>query len=439
MIGKKIGIAIWFATVLTQAGAQGFGIELNGGLQGMYYPLKSGQTKLLPAGSFGLNYIFRLSNHFGLLTGVSGGLYRTQATLQDGHLFTFGEVDDAGSAFQYRLKFTVYKETQHFFAASIPLLLQYQTGGAGKQWYINGGGKFFIPFNISAQTSAQQVNLTGYYPDFNVEVSDLPQHGFGTLTNWNSSTTLKLKPAAVVSAGTGMIFRLSAGKTLSVGLFVDLGLTDLKDKNDSMPFVSYSSKGINGAEANSVLNSANAGQVKLHSYGLRVGFNFGAHQSKPGGQKKAAARPKTKDSVQHAAAPTQTAIPAPVVTPVPGATPTLTDAEAEILYSPVVFGILGETSIPEVQKSHLNEVVNILKKYPGIRLSVVGHYCSSETETEDRKVGEARAKAVGRYLQDKGISRNRIEVAAAIQSDPVRSGDPGANYHSRRVVIALGQ
>jgi outer membrane protein OmpA-like peptidoglycan-associated protein len=57
--------------------------------------------------------------------------------------------------------------------------------------------------------------------------------------------------------------------------------------------------------------------------------------------------------------------------------------------------------------------------------------------TEKRSVGEARAKAVARYLQSKDISRNRISYSAAGESDPSQRSDPGTNYQMRRVVIAL--
>jgi hypothetical protein len=43
------------------------------------------------------------------------------------------------------------------------------------------GGKVFVPFNSNIRVSAKQLTLSGYYPDFNVDVSSLPQHGFGTI------------------------------------------------------------------------------------------------------------------------------------------------------------------------------------------------------------------------------------------------------------------
>ena len=444
MIGKIIGITVCFAAIIAQTNAQEFGVELSGGLQGMYYPLKNGQTKLLPAGSLGLNYTFRLSSQLGVLTGITGGLYRTQITLQDGQIITYDAVDDVGSAFQSRVKFTGYKEIQRFLAVSIPLLLQYQTGGSGKQWYINGGAKLFIPFNASTQVSAKQVSLTGYYPDFNVEVSDLPQHGFGTLNNWRSTCTLTLKPAAALSAGTGMIFSLSPGRSLYAGVFVDYGLTNLKSKSDTPQLVTYSSNATNGAQANSVLNTDNAGRATLLSFGLQIRLSFGHSREKPvarpgtAGQTQKTAQPQiavrsdTVSQTQKAPEPQKNESAPPVAAP---ATTALTSDEAAIVNEPVVFGILGEASIPESQKSHLDEVANLLKRYSNIRLSIVGHYCNSITETENRKVGEARAKAVARYLQGKGIPRSRMNISAAIESDPVQSGDPAANYNSRRVVI----
>ncbi len=178
MVRKIAGIAICLAAIVTRSGAQGPGIELNGGLQGMRYPLQNGQVTQLLGGSVGLGYTFRLSSGWDLRSGITGGIYRTQASLNDGLVFTSDQVDDAGSAFQYKVKTEGYKEIQRFFAAGIPLLLQYHTTGS-TQWYFEGGGKILVPFVIRVyKVSAQQLSLSGYYPDYKVEVSNLPQHGF---------------------------------------------------------------------------------------------------------------------------------------------------------------------------------------------------------------------------------------------------------------------
>lgn len=413
MIRKIIGMAVCFTAIVCQAGAQELGIELDGGLQGMNYPLQNGLTQPQPGGSLGLNYTFRLSKNWGLLSGISGGLYRTQAGLQNGIVFTYDQVDDAGSAFQYNIKMEGYRETQQFFAASVPLLLQYHTAGAGTQWYVDGGGKVFIPVNTSVEVSADQLSLSGYYPDFNLSVSNLPQHGFGTVNGWRGSATTQLKPAAALSVATGISFGISAGTRLYAGLYVDYGLTDLKSKNDSMPVVTYSPAGIDKIQAGSMLNMSNAGEAKMLSFGVQVRIGFGSAHAK------FAAKSTEKKE------------------PPPAASTDINDDSIEVVQRPVLFGFPGETSISENQQLHLDEVADILKQYPTIRISIEGHICDSVEGKENKKVGAARAKAVARYLRSKGIDNGRMDIRPDVVPHEFLSYDPAANYRNRKAVITV--
>jgi len=414
MISKAIGLVAWFVLFAAQADAQEFGVELNGGWQGMRYSLQNGQSRTQPAGSLGLNYVFPLNSSIGLLTGISCGLYRTRAVLQDGEAFTTGEVDNSGSAFEYKEKFTGYEEAQRFFAASIPLLLQYRSSGTGLQWYFDGGAKVFVPFSTSVQASAKQLELSGYYPDFNIEVSDLPQHGFGTINSWKGNATAKLRSAVALSIAGGVRLDLSPGKCLYAGVYVDYGLTGLKGKNDSMPLVSYSSTGVTGIQAGSVLNSRGIGRVSLMAIGIQLRLGFGAGRSKP------AVRPETKAT--------------PAMAPAMGA---LSDEQHEVIERAVVFGLFNETAVPEMQKKHLDEVAEILKRYPGIRLSITGHTCNNDAEAEDKKVGIERARSVAQYLQSRGIDPSKMDVSAAGESDVFEPFNPDANFQSRRAVIRV--
>jgi OOP family OmpA-OmpF porin len=217
MTGKIIGLIGCFVVLISQIDAQGLSIGLDGGLQGTQYRLQGGSTSLLPGGSLSLLYAFHLRGRWNLLTGITGGIYRTEARFPDGTAFADYQVDDEGSAFQYNIKTTGYKETQRVFAAGIPLLLQFHTAGAATQWYIDGGGKVMFPTGVSSNVSAQQLSLSGYYPDYNLVVTNLPQHGFGTLNNWKAHASAELRPAAALSAATGFSFRLSRGTRLYAG------------------------------------------------------------------------------------------------------------------------------------------------------------------------------------------------------------------------------
>src|SRR5579872_2970587 len=172
MNGKTIAIAVSLVAMGARSFSQELGIECNGGLQGAQYALQNGMVAQLPAGSLGLSYTFRLGSHWGLVTGITGAIYRTRASLRNS-AFTYDEVDDAGSAFEYHVKATGYQETQQFIAASVPILLQYHTVGSGVQWYADAGGRAVFPLNENIRQSAQQLKLSGYYPDYSLEVTDL--------------------------------------------------------------------------------------------------------------------------------------------------------------------------------------------------------------------------------------------------------------------------
>ena len=413
MTRKAIGVFLCLSFLFAQSRAQELGIELSGGSQGTQYTLPNGHVTQLPGGTLGLTYSFRLGRNWNLLTGISGGIYRTQAKLGDSTVFSSSQVDDEGSAFQYGVKASGYKETQQFIAGSVPLLLEYHTSGAGTRWYVNFGGRGIFPLNENIRQSAGQLSLSGYYPDYNIIVSNVPQHGFGTVNNWKSSQTLALKPSAALSAATGVSFRLSAGARLYTGVYVEYGITALKSGGDSLPFVAYSSSGVSQLQANSVLKMPGAGQMTLLAYGLQFRISFGAMDEKP------KARPGQKEPSRH---PRDT---------------TITEYEIQVLQTPVVFGAVGETAIPDIVKDHLDDVAAILLQNPRIRVSLVGHICNSGTETEAPEVGKDRANAVARYLADKGISRKRLDISFLQQSDPVLPNNPAANYRNRRVTVTV--
>jgi OOP family OmpA-OmpF porin len=461
MIGKITGIVVCFAAIVIQTDAQGLSVELDGGLQGIQYGLSRGSVKLLPGGSLGLLYTFRLTGHFDLITGITGGIYRTQATFPNGTVFTNYQVDNEGSAFQYNMKAEGYKETERFIAAGIPLLLQYHGTGEETQWYFNAGGKVVFPSAASTQVSAQQLTLSGYYPDYNINLSNLPQHGFGILNNWRASASTILKPAAALTAATGFSFGLSHGMRLSIGLYVDYGLTALKGRRDSMPLVTYSPTGVNAIKAGSVLNMPDAGPAKLLSYGLQLSLSLAPprvrHTAKPKGQPvvqpEMTKEPPVTDttSIKSPSPDTTTTMPpspdtlamTPPSPDTASAMPSYYDSlginydDAAYIEQPVIFGAVDEVAIPQVGKVHLDKAAAILMQHPKIRISLVGHICNSETETEDPKVASARVKAVSRYLMSKGVRRNRMDVSALKESDPVQPNNPPANYRRRRVAITV--
>jgi outer membrane protein OmpA-like peptidoglycan-associated protein len=201
-----------------------------------------------------------------------------------------------------------------------------------------------------------------------------------------------------------------------MGLYIDYGVTDLKEKNGTMPLVTYSPTGINGAQANGVLNMPNAGQVKPLSFGLQVRLSFGSTSPRSAAQHKIKRSPQLQLQMDS----------------------TISGDDSDLIERPVVFGLLGETIVPEVQRTHLDRVADLMTRHPQIRISIVGHTCNSGgTETEDPRLGDTRARAVARYLEDKGIDPRRMEVSFVHESDPAQLADAAANYANRRAEITM--
>ncbi|HEV2479408.1 MAG TPA: OmpA family protein [Puia sp.] len=437
MIPKIAALTLCFTAIVGLAGAQELGIEVDGGLQGMRYSLQNGKSTLQPGASLGINHVFRLYRNFGLLTGVTGGLYRTQATLPNSMAFAYPEVDDQGAAFLYNVRFTGYKETERTLAVIIPVLFQYHTDGAAAQWYIDAGAKVFFPVNTSIQVTAQQMSLSGYYPNYDLVVSDLPKHGFGTAGGWKSSTSTQLEPGAALSAGTGLAFGISRGVRLYAGVYIDYGLTALKTGRDSMPVVTYSPSGIGNVKANGVFSTSNAGQPKLLSFGLQLRLTWGATPAKKTTRPaKSATRPEKRTTRPEKRATRPAEKVDTILRPLSPAGAPISDSELITIQRPIIFGIVGETNIPEIQTAILDDVVTIMQQHPDLRISVVGYTCDGLQQAEDSKLGDARARAVARYLEHKGIDRHRMDISYDKQSAPSKAYDPAANYRNRRVLIS---
>jgi OOP family OmpA-OmpF porin len=56
----------------------------------------------------------------------------------------------------------------------------------------------------------------------------------------------------------------------------------------------------------------------------------------------------------------------------------------------------------------LNEAIEVLKKYPQLRVEVAGHTDSIGSDAYNQKLSEHRAKAVYEYLTSNGVDAGRL-------------------------------
>ncbi len=278
---RKIIITACFISALfqIQTFAQ-FSIAVNAGLAGLKYKIKEGQSKIKPGLGFDLGFTRKFSKHWGFVSGMGVMQYNTDAFMNNSSEASENQVDDMGAGFKYTVKTTGYKETQNFTAVTIPLMLQYRTANAEKtQWFFNTGAKLILPFDTKIKAAAQRLDLSGYYPDFNLQINDLPQHGFGNVNNWSSDSKTTIQPEIALSALTGISFNLKNSYRLSIAVYCDYGMSGMKKTTDQ-PLVTYSTPINSGVVANSVLEINNTGFVRSLNTGIQFKLDFGKKKLK---------------------------------------------------------------------------------------------------------------------------------------------------------------
>lgn len=436
----RMRITIFTALILTTMAighAQELSVSVHGGVSGISYKTDMGDGGIGFGGGIGLRYTHYFNNHWGILTGVEARYNSNTFELDDNVQFSSNEIDDQGSAFEYRVSTSGYEEDQKFYSFGIPLMLQYRGSISDRTgFYISLGGKVLLSQKLDSEASARTMSLRGYYPDLNLEIDDLPAHGFGTINNWTADSKVSVKTTILLSAEGGLTFKLKDNLKLYTGIYADYGLTDMQEDSQSTNIVSYNPQSLEGTLSNGVLAAENIVQKANYlSAGiqLKLGFKLGRHKTVP---------PTAIDEVEEAVAPeTPPAVVEEVIEVVEAESPkepTLTAEEIAFIDEPLVFGEIDKSEIPLSLKVRLDSIAQLVKGVEDVNLLVIGHTCDLGSESLNERVGMQRAESVADYLDAQGVSRNRMELITKGESSPIVPNTSASNRKkNRRVTIEV--
>ncbi|WP_290784471.1 OmpA family protein [Halomonas sp.] len=105
--------------------------------------------------------------------------------------------------------------------------------------------------------------------------------------------------------------------------------------------------------------------------------------------------------------------------------------------SSVTFGF-DSSDLTNSARTALNDVAQILTQYTDTRVNIAGHTDSTGNADYNQRLSERRAEAVGNYLAQSGVSRNRLNMTGYGQSQPVASNaTEEGRAQNRRVEITL--
>lgn len=105
--------------------------------------------------------------------------------------------------------------------------------------------------------------------------------------------------------------------------------------------------------------------------------------------------------------------------------------------SPILFDLNSAALRPNA-KELLNDVGNVLAKYPETDILVMGHTDNTGSEAYNQELSERRAQAVSNYLITRGVAASRLKYMGFGETMPVASNDTETGRsENRRVEVQI--
>jgi OmpA-OmpF porin, OOP family len=265
---KTLTIIFLILTFSIRAQEKGSNIYFNvgGGMQNLLYSTTDATSK----GAFGFTLNGGYNYYFGKNLGISLGIGINSFNCSgewDG-LMSSPSVDIEGDNYEHRNYLTLWTEKQSGYFLGLPLGLVYRNHIAKKVGLsATIGVKYLIPVKATYEVTGGNLVSTGYYSQWNVELENLPQYGFPTLTS-KPSGEIKLKSGLSIYTDLGVTFSLAERRSLYLGGYLDYGVTNFANSQENLPF---GSKGI----YTSIIESSEAvNKIQPLSYGLKIGISL---------------------------------------------------------------------------------------------------------------------------------------------------------------------
>jgi outer membrane protein OmpA-like peptidoglycan-associated protein len=103
----------------------------------------------------------------------------------------------------------------------------------------------------------------------------------------------------------------------------------------------------------------------------------------------------------------------------------------------VLFGF-DKSDLSSAAQNNLNQLKEILAKYPDTNIEIQGHTDSDGTDAYNRRLSERRASAVASYLREKGVASGRIVTKGFGENAPKYSNDnEDGKSQNRRVEFLI--
>lgn len=232
------------------------------------------ETKM--GGAVKAGYIYSFTKNIGIGSGIEFSQYKQNVSLISSSItLTNYEVDASGSAFVYNVTTSNYKEKQILQALQIPLFLQFKTKiNTGIDFNFRAGAKYFLPVSYKIKATADNVNGTAYYPDFNLTIDDLPEYGIGQQSSFAATGEYETKGIFMSSFEFGFTFDIGKKNALYAAMFVENGYGTILDQKKEQSYVGYNPASTTDRKSNGLYSTEKNAEIKPAAFGLTLGWNF---------------------------------------------------------------------------------------------------------------------------------------------------------------------
>nr|WP_319997586.1 outer membrane beta-barrel protein [uncultured Draconibacterium sp.] len=264
---KYIAIAILCLTAFTSnAQDKKIQLEIGGGygLSSLSGKVENGSITPGMGYQLSFNGKYFFTSNLGVGIGAGYSAYSSKAELTT-YSANIPSVDDENESFEYRIAASEINEEQKLSALEIPVFLAYRKSLSEKLG-LNGslGLKISLPLSATYECTQGTIETRGYYPAYNAELYNIPNHGFEKVENINYSGDLSTQMAYSLFANAGIT--IPVGKMgINIGIYGSYGLNSIL-KPVANQLMVYPMK------YQSVTSLAD--KVSLVSGGLKIGVCF---------------------------------------------------------------------------------------------------------------------------------------------------------------------
>lgn len=131
-----------------------------------------------------------------------------------------------------------------------------------------------MPVSYKITGTASSVQGTAYYPDFDLNIDNLPEYGFGSQSDYFASGKYSTKTALMSMFELGFTFDMGNKNSLYTAMFLDSTIGTILNQEADKSYIGYNPTSVIDRKANGLYSTDKDTKLQPVAFGLTIGWNF---------------------------------------------------------------------------------------------------------------------------------------------------------------------